>query len=468
MSAEAQRGAPVQIGLALAPEPEWMRWCEPLLELVQYVSLTPETLWRGAALEPNGYWRAFAELQQARGLAAVAHSVGVSPGSAGGEARRARWLAAVARDHRQFGFGWWTDHLALTVVAGDIGAHEMRADIIREQHIGGSGIGASVAGMGRQPLRAIEHRFHSLRYENLALPLPLPFTREAAARVRTRLDAMAAVVPLVGVENSAHLFLAGAPLDEPGWIAEAVGPHRLLLDLHNLYAMSQNLGFDAMAWLDRAPLDRVIEIHIAGGRPAPEGWRLRTLWMDGHDAPVPEPVWALLEAALPRCTGLRGVTLERIEGSVTTGAEAEGLAAELERVRAMLSRAASRPARAISSAPLPSGPPDHLDRWESFLAAALRLPDPRAALAAPSPLTAGIDPDGFRAAGLLVARLRFERLLHGDAQAARWFGSDPAAFTAAFRSYHAAVPARAFVPADEAGEWRRWRADMADSGSFKS
>lgn len=63
---------------------------------------------------------------------------------------------------------------------------------------------------------------------------------------------------------------------------------------------------------------------------------------------------------------------------------------------------------------------------------------------------AEVDADGFVLAGLLVARLRFERLMQGSTAASRWFERDPAGFAASFQAYHAATPARAFFPADEA------------------
>ena len=41
---------------------------------------------------------------------------------------------------------------------------------------------------------------------------------------------------------------------------------------------------------------------------------------------------------------------------------------------------------------------------------------------------------------LIVARLRFERLLHGSVRARDDFDRDPRAFTATFKRYHRAVP----------------------------
>jgi hypothetical protein len=54
-------------------------------------------------------------------------------------------------------------------------------------------------------------------------------------------------------------------------------------------------------------LDRVAEIHIAGG-----SWH-DGFWMDAHDSRVPEPVWDLLEYTLPRVPAVGGVVLEVLE-----------------------------------------------------------------------------------------------------------------------------------------------------------
>lgn len=78
-------------------------------------------------------------------------------------------------------------------------------------------------------------------------------------------------------------------------------------------------------------------------------------------------------------------------------------------------------------------------------------PELRAALIA-------VDPDGLRLSALFIARLRFERLLQGDAHAAEQFEADPEAFSAEFRLYHAEAPPTAFFPQDEAALFQRWRA----------
>lgn len=84
----------------------------------------------------------------------------------------------------------------------------------------------------------------------------------------------------------------------------------------------------------------------------------------------------------------------------------------------------------------------------------MRDPAPAGRLAAMR--WAGVDGDGLRAAALIGVRLRFERLYYGDAGAARWFEADTAGFAAAFRRYHAEIPARAFTAEEEGRLWRGW------------
>jgi hypothetical protein len=69
---------------------------------------------------------------------------------------------------------------------------------------------------------------------------------------------------------------------------------------------------------------------------------------------------------------------------------------------------------------------------------------------------AGASADGIRVTALLIARLRFERLLRASPEAERWFDEDPAGFTDAFRDYHHAVAPTFFFPREEAAAFQRW------------
>ncbi len=139
---------------------------------------------------------------------------------------------------------------------------------------------------------------------------PLPFTHEALdvlvaniAEVRGLTDA-----PLI-LENITYSFaFPGSELLEADFLSELVERTGcgLLLDVANLYINSVNHRFDPVAFLARLPLNRVVQLHLAGGHQQGE------LLVDSHSAPAPPEVWALLDHVLARAP-IKGVILERDE-----------------------------------------------------------------------------------------------------------------------------------------------------------
>jgi len=162
--------------------------------------------------------------------------------------------------------------------------------------------------------------------------LPLPFTRDTARRVADRLEALAdALGRPVAVENITYYALPGPrELSEGDFLHELFERTRagLLFDVNNLYVNAENHGFDATRALDQFPLDRVVEVHVAGHTRSGSG-----LILDTHGAPVIEPVLALLARTLER-TGPVPVLLER-DNDVPPLDE---LLAELRAVRAVCER----------------------------------------------------------------------------------------------------------------------------------
>lgn len=126
---------------------------------------------------------------------------------------------------------------------------------------------------------------------------PMPLTeasvRHMAARVRQVQDVIEA--PLLLENPSTYLRVStGAPeLDEGEFIAALAeeADCALLLDVNNLFVNAINHGFDADACLRRIPLERVVQIHVAGHTRA-DGHLV-----DTHVGPVPDPVWRLLGEA---------------------------------------------------------------------------------------------------------------------------------------------------------------------------
>jgi len=285
----------VPVGFTLQPEERFLSETTQLaLAGADYFEVAPETLWRfdgDGRMAPNGFFDVFLELGRRHAKRFVAHGVGWSPGSASDrDGRRARWLDAITRTHDAFCFDWYSDHLGATVWDG----------------------------------------------QELVLPLAVPMDAEAAQRSRAHLQQLQSVVPDVGLENTAAYFLFGEPLDEPAFLRDVLAGERLhlVLDLHNVYTMALNMGFDATDYIDRLPLERVVEMHVSGGSASDPAWMPdgSVLRLDSHDSAVPEAVFDLLVATLPRCPNLRGVTLERMEGTVGDG-DADVLERELARLR---------------------------------------------------------------------------------------------------------------------------------------
>lgn len=141
--------------------------------------------------------------------------------------------------------------------------------------------------------------------------LPLKHSRESVMRVADRLRAVEdrLGVPMA-VENISYYAHPGAPeMPETEFIRQVLETSGcgLLLDVNNVYVNAQNHGFDPRQFLLDLPLERVVQVHVAGHTPSkwdPE------LVIDTHGAPVCDPVFDLLELAISR-TGPVAVLLER-------------------------------------------------------------------------------------------------------------------------------------------------------------
>jgi uncharacterized protein (UPF0276 family) len=139
--------------------------------------------------------------------------------------------------------------------------------------------------------------------------LPVPFTCEAVRHVADRIARAQEILRLpLAVENITYYARGtGSDMDEADFVCEVLRASgaRLLLDVNNVHVNSTNHGFDARALLARMPLDRVVQIHVAGhDRSDP------ALLVDTHAEPVIEEVYALLAWVLER-TGPLPVLLER-------------------------------------------------------------------------------------------------------------------------------------------------------------
>jgi len=172
---------------------------------------------------------------------------------------------------------------------------------------------------------------------HLAAPPRVDATLTGLAANVTRARTIVGMPPLL--ENVATLIdPPGSDRDESTWLGDAAGVTgaSLLLDLHNLHANALNFGFDAMSALERLPLSRVEQVHLAGGNwvGAPGDERL----LDDHRHDVPDPVFALLESLAALTPRPLTVILER-DGAYPP---IERLLGELDRARTAVARGRAR------------------------------------------------------------------------------------------------------------------------------
>lgn len=128
--------------------------------------------------------------------------------------------------------------------------------------------------------------------------LPLPFTREAVEHVARRVKECEQRVgrPLVLENATFYSHMPGAEMDEGEFLRATMeaADCGLLLDVNNVYVNSQNHGFDPRAFIDRMPLERVRQLHLAGHT------RQGDVIIDTHIGPIIDPVWELYGYTLAR------------------------------------------------------------------------------------------------------------------------------------------------------------------------
>ncbi|MCC7385817.1 MAG: DUF692 domain-containing protein [Deltaproteobacteria bacterium] len=131
--------------------------------------------------------------------------------------------------------------------------------------------------------------------------LPLPYTEESLAhviaRVRQVQDFLEA--PLILENPSTYLEWSGSTLFEAEFLArlcQETGAG-ILLDVNNVFVSAFNHGFDPLTYLEKLPMDRVVQFHVAGHT------HNGTHIIDTHIGPVVDPVWDLFARAYERCGG---------------------------------------------------------------------------------------------------------------------------------------------------------------------
>ncbi len=138
--------------------------------------------------------------------------------------------------------------------------------------------------------------------------LPVPFCKETIAHMSRRIKMVKEQIekPFLIENTTYYMSMPGTDMTEPQFLTELLeeADCGLLLDVNNVYVNSVNHGFDPYLFLDQLPLERVVQIHMAGHLAKED------IVLDTHGAPIADPVFDLLRYVLSKTT-VCGITLER-------------------------------------------------------------------------------------------------------------------------------------------------------------
>lgn len=122
--------------------------------------------------------------------------------------------------------------------------------------------------------------------------MPIPFTEEAVNHVADRIRRVQDILERkIAVENVSYYAAPGQEMSELEFTLAVLEEAQcdLLLDVNNIYVNSINHNYDALAFMQAMPTDRIAYGHVAGHFVEAED-----LLIDTHGAPVCDPVWDLL------------------------------------------------------------------------------------------------------------------------------------------------------------------------------
>lgn len=140
--------------------------------------------------------------------------------------------------------------------------------------------------------------------------LPMPHTRRSVEQLADRIRRVQDRLQRpFGIENISYYVHMGEPeMPEQVFVREVIerADCPLLLDVNNVFVNSRNLGIDPYEWLEAIPLERVVQLHVAGHTHWPD----YDMFLDTHGAPVLDSVYEMMKWVIER-TGPLPVLLER-------------------------------------------------------------------------------------------------------------------------------------------------------------
>ncbi|MCC5831460.1 MAG: DUF692 domain-containing protein [Chlamydiales bacterium] len=132
--------------------------------------------------------------------------------------------------------------------------------------------------------------------------LPLPYTQEVVKYVSERARIVQDYLEIPFALENLSSYVAFNEDEMAEWefytaVVEKADIY-MMLDVNNIYVSSRNHGFDPLEYIDYIPMQRVIQIHLAGHSDHGD------YVLDTHDHPVRDEVWELYAEVWPRTGGV--------------------------------------------------------------------------------------------------------------------------------------------------------------------
>lgn len=132
--------------------------------------------------------------------------------------------------------------------------------------------------------------------------LPLPYTQEVIDYVAERAKIVQDYLELPFALENLSSYVAYQADQMPEWefysaIVEKANIY-MMLDVNNIYVSSRNHGFDPQQYYNNIPLERVLQIHLAGHSDHGD------YVLDTHDNYVRDEVWAIYGKVYPMTRGV--------------------------------------------------------------------------------------------------------------------------------------------------------------------
>jgi uncharacterized protein (UPF0276 family) len=272
----------VGITYSSAIEPAILQWPE----LFDVVEFEPQTSWIETRDSEQPYRVSDLVLDHIAHLPGrkLVHSIGVP---VGGTVRpQPTQLALLRRTIAKFNAPWVSEHLSFNCT------QEFSTGFFLPP---------------RQTLQGVETVTTSIRDLQAALPVPIA-VETGVNYLRPRRDEMLDGAFVAAVTENADCGI--------------------LLDLHNLFANGVNGRQSVEEFIAQIPLERVWEIHLAGG------FEMEGFWLDAHSGAIPDALLGIARQVVPALPNLKVIVFELFP-SFVPGFGLDGIRAEIEKLHGL-------------------------------------------------------------------------------------------------------------------------------------